>query len=149
MTLKTTTPPVRKTHNSKAPPSASTVKPPVKTHLTQPAALVPAKGNKASAKPALLKPQSRTAAAPTAAAPMSASRDTTQARLITALKHQDGATIDQLMHLSGWQAHSVRGFISGVLRKKLQLVVDHQRGEQCTVYWIREGATSVAAGGAQ
>ncbi|QTD47278.1 DUF3489 domain-containing protein [Ottowia testudinis] len=101
------------------------------------------------AKPALPKPQSCTAAAPTAAAPSTASRDTTQARLITALKHQSGATIEQLMHLSGWQAHSVRGFISGVLRKKLQLVVDHQRGEQGTVYWIREGAAASTAGGAQ
>ena len=43
--------------------------------------------------------------------------------LITALRRPDGATISDLMEATGWQAHSVRGGISGSLKKKLKLGV--------------------------
>jgi hypothetical protein len=34
---------------------------------------------------------------------------------------KEGATLDELMALSGWQAHSVRGFLSATIRKRLNL----------------------------
>ena len=43
--------------------------------------------------------------------------------LIAALRKPEGATIPELMEATGWQAHSVRGAISGNLKKKLQLEV--------------------------
>lgn len=43
--------------------------------------------------------------------------------LISALGRTDGATISDLMETTGWQAHSVRGAISGNLKKKLNLGV--------------------------
>lgn len=46
-----------------------------------------------------------------------------QSRLITLLRSSAGATLDEMMALTGWQAHSVRGVISGVLRRKLGLTV--------------------------
>jgi len=46
-----------------------------------------------------------------------------QARLIELLKSSKGATVDQMTALTGWQAHTVRGTISGVLRKRLGLTV--------------------------
>lgn len=46
-----------------------------------------------------------------------------QSRLITLLRAPAGGTLAQMMALTGWQAHSVRGVISGVLRKKLGLKV--------------------------
>lgn len=46
-----------------------------------------------------------------------------QARLIQALKAPHGASIDALTRLTGWQPHTVRGSISGILRKKLGLTV--------------------------
>lgn len=45
------------------------------------------------------------------------------AALVTALRHPGGATIAQIMAGTGWQAHSVRGAISGMLRKRLGLNV--------------------------
>ncbi len=45
------------------------------------------------------------------------------AALIAALRNSDGATITDLMQATGWQAHSVRGAISGNLKKKLSLEV--------------------------
>ena len=50
-------------------------------------------------------------------------RDSKQSHLIALLREQPGATINQMMSLTGWQAHSVRGTISGVLRKKLGLTI--------------------------
>ncbi len=43
--------------------------------------------------------------------------------LIAALRRPEGATIAELMAATGWQAHSVRGAISGNLKKKLKLEV--------------------------
>ncbi len=48
---------------------------------------------------------------------------TKQALLIDLLKRKKGATIDEAMAATGWQAHSVRGAISGALKKKLGLTV--------------------------
>ena len=43
--------------------------------------------------------------------------------LITALRKPEGASIAELMQATGWQAHSVRGAMSGNLKKKLSLEV--------------------------
>ena len=51
-------------------------------------------------------------------------RDSKQAQLIARLRIPPGATISQLMTLTGWQAHTVRGAISGVLRKRMGLNVN-------------------------
>jgi hypothetical protein len=40
------------------------------------------------------------------------------AAIIALLKAKRGATIPEMMDATGWQAHSVRGFIAGSLRKR-------------------------------
>lgn len=40
-----------------------------------------------------------------------------------ALKRKRGASLDELCTIIGWQAHSIRGHISGTLRKKMKLNV--------------------------
>ena len=52
---------------------------------------------------------------------------TKQHVLITLLQRKSGATIDDIVVATGWQAHSVRGAISGVLKKKLGLAVASER----------------------
>ena len=43
--------------------------------------------------------------------------------VITLLRTRGGASIEEMMAATGWQAHSVRGAISGQVRKKLGLEV--------------------------
>jgi hypothetical protein len=51
-----------------------------------------------------------------------------QARLIALLRSPSGGTIEQMSALTGWQPHTVRGTISGVLRKRLGLEVATEPG---------------------
>jgi DNA-binding XRE family transcriptional regulator len=49
--------------------------------------------------------------------------NTKQSKLIAMLRRSSGATIDDLAKATGWQRHTVRGAISGALKKKLGLTV--------------------------
>ena len=50
------------------------------------------------------------------------------ATIIDAMRNPDGATIAQMMADTGWQAHSVRGAISGMVRKRLGCEVITEKG---------------------
>jgi hypothetical protein len=52
-----------------------------------------------------------------------------KAQMVALLKRDQGASIDQLVLITGWQKHSVRGFLSGTMRKKLGLRIVSSRNE--------------------
>ena len=64
--------------------------------------------------------------------------------VLRALKRKSGVSVDELCKLAGWQAHSVRGYLSGTVRKKLGYeVVRQQVAKGVTRYSIgKPGAAS-------
>jgi hypothetical protein len=50
------------------------------------------------------------------------------AKVVDLLRHKDGATVAEMTSATGWQKHSVRGFLSGSLKKKLGLEVTSAKG---------------------
>ncbi len=61
------------------------------------------------------------------ASPPAVRSGTKQALMIDLLKRKKGATIAEIVEATGWQAHSVRGAISGALKKKLGLAVTSEK----------------------
>jgi hypothetical protein len=49
--------------------------------------------------------------------------------VLAMLQRANGTTLYDIMQATGWQAHSVRGFISGTLGKKMRLTVASTKGE--------------------
>jgi Protein of unknown function (DUF3489) len=63
-----------------------------------------------------------------------------QDSVIAMLKSPAGATIDAMMKATGWQQHSVRGFLAGVVRKRLKLKLGSKKVDGKRVYQITGGA---------
>ena len=76
------------------------------------------------------KRRAKKAAKPTKTAPAhkpTPRAGTKQAQMIDLLKHPEGATVEQIAAATGWQHHTIRGAISGALKKKLGLNVEATR----------------------
>lgn len=90
------------------------------------------------------KAKSRTRTAPTSSKPATRS-GTKHARIIEMLRTPSGATIAAIMTTTEWQQHSVRGFLAGVVRKKLGLNLVSEQTDRGRIYRIRDGKPSPTA----
>jgi len=62
-----------------------------------------------------------------------------KAQVIELLRRPEGATLWELMQATGWQAHSVRGFLSGSLGKKLgHKITRRKRDDGSSAYFLSE-----------
>ena len=59
-----------------------------------------------------------------------------QARVIGMLRSPSGVTIAAMMEATGWRQHSVRGFLAGVVRKRLKLTLSSKKVDGNRVYQI-------------
>lgn len=57
------------------------------------------------------------------AKPVRTRENSKQATVVAMLKRSEGATIQQIADATGWQCHTLRGALAGVLKKKLGLVI--------------------------
>ena len=102
--------------------------------------------NKSSTTSALRAPAA-TAVPKTVNAPKSKKTDPSskQSRIVALLSSPDGTTIAAMMKATGWEQHSVRGFLAGVVRKKLKLKLNSEKMDGQRVYRI-DGSGKVGAG---
>src|ERR1019366_3762286 len=68
--------------------------------------------------------------------------DTKHARIVAMLRAPAGTTIAAIMATTEWQQHSVRGFLAGVIRKKLGLNLVSEQTDKGRVYRIKDGKAS-------
>jgi hypothetical protein len=60
--------------------------------------------------------------------------ETKQSEVLALLRRTHGASVDEIIAITGWQPHSVRGFFAGALKRRLGLDVisdkDSKTGER-------------------
>lgn len=90
------------------------------------------------------KPISRKRPAPASSKP-AAGPDTKHGRIIAMLRTPAGTTIAAVMTATNWRQHSVRGFLAGVVRKKLGLNLVSEQTDKGRVYRIKDDKASPTA----
>lgn len=118
-------------------PRRKAAKPGLKLHPKSSPAVSPRSTSKSSPRPSLRasSPSAPKTARKAAAFPPPESA-TKQSQLIALLRSVKGATMPQMMQLTGWLPQTVRGALSGSLRKRLGLNVRHSWEDGARVYRI-------------
>jgi hypothetical protein len=97
----------------------------------------PKKADAAARKPHVAAPKAKSAKKTTPSKkgakarkkPEGARQGSKTAKVLDLLKRPGGATLKELMKATGWQPHSVCGFVSGTLGKKMKMTVTSKKAE--------------------
>jgi len=96
----------------------------------------PGRAKRSSAKKAAALSAKATKASPSRRKP-----DSKQDQILALLRQPGGATLDVLVKATGWQKHSVRGFLAGTVRKKLKLLLLSEKIDGIRTYRIGASRT--------
>jgi hypothetical protein len=69
---------------------------------------------------------------------------TKQSHVLSMLRSPAGTTIPAIVQATGWQQHSVRGFLAGVVRKRLKLKLTSKKLDGNRIYQITGGGDAKA-----
>jgi hypothetical protein len=99
-----------------------------------------AKPTSADVQPPADEPTVQPASEPSPAAPATRPepRQTKVQAVVALLQRPEGARIQDIMTTTGWQAHSVRGAMSGAIKKGLGLSITSEKVGGVRVYRIAE-----------
>jgi len=90
------------------------------------------------------KPTSRKRPAAASSKP-NARSSTKHARIIAMLRTPAGVTIAAIMKVTDWQQHSVRGFLAGIVRKKLDLNLVSELTDKGRIYRVNDGNAAASS----
>ena len=71
-----------------------------------------------------------------------------QDHVLDLLRAPSGVTIETITQATGWQSHSVRGFLAGVVRKKLKLTLQSEKIDGERIYRVVGGPTAAKSAAA-
>ena len=74
----------------------------------------------------------------------STNRETKQDKVLAMLRSKQGATIAAMMKTTDWQQHSVRGFLTSIVRKRLKLDLTSEKPGKDRMYRVKEARSSAA-----
>jgi hypothetical protein len=61
--------------------------------------------------------------------------------VIAMLRRPEGSTVDEVVNATGWQRHTVRGVLSGTLKKKLGFTIASTKTRNSSyLAWMRAGS---------
>ena len=89
--------------------------------------------------------ESATRKQPRLALQLGARCESKKAHIIAMLRAPNGVTIEAMTRATKWQPHSVRGFLAGVVRKKLGLTLVSAGDANGRIYRIMDGTAAAAA----
>jgi Protein of unknown function (DUF3489) len=93
--------------------------------------------------------KSRSTAKRTKPAVQNKARGSKQEAVLALLSRPNGTTVTAIMEATGWQAHTVRGFLAAVVRKKLGLTLESEKRDGERIYRVTgqpdEGTETEAA----
>ena len=102
---------------------------PKKAHVAPRRAHVASPKPKSGKKPTSPKKSTKAPKKAKSAKGESAREGSKTAKVLDLLKRSGGASLKELMKATGWLPHSLRGFLSGTVRKKMGLAVTSTKGD--------------------
>jgi len=94
-----------------------------------------------SSKPKTPKTKTATARRASASSPAKTTASNTTSkrdRILDLLRRKQGASLNEIQKVSGWQAHSVRGFLAGTVKKRLGLKLSSNKSDGMRHYFVAQ-----------